>query len=117
MHKYGWFVVVPVVLVTGCATSLKSRLESELQTVNYQDGINANEASIIAHYYRLNNMKWYAFQDAVSDGDYWSFKLIHGRTYEPIDEPPLLIYKNAWSYKSAVIVGGKPLSPPEPPGR
>jgi hypothetical protein len=104
-------------LVAGCVTSLKSRLEDDLKKVNYQDGINAQEAGVIAHHYRLNNMKWYAFEEPVSDGDYWSFKLIHGRTYEPVDEPPMLIYKNAWSYKSAVIVGGKPPSPPEPPGR
>lgn len=117
MITRGWIWVVVVQLVTGCVTTLKSRLESDLQTVNYQDGINADEATIIANHYRLNNMKWYALENSASDGDYWSFNLIHGRTYEPVDEPPLLVYKNAWSYKSAVIVGGKPLKPPEPPGR
>jgi hypothetical protein len=102
-------------VLAGCVT-LKERLENDLRSVNYQDGVSPSEANVIAQHYRLNNMKWYAFEEAVSDGDYWSFKLIHGRTYEPVDEPPLLIYKNAWSYKSAVVVGGKPLNPPQPPG-
>jgi hypothetical protein len=103
--------------LTGCPASLKSRMEEELKTVDYQDGVNAREAGIIAHHYRLINMKWYALEDPVDDGDYWAFKLIHGRTYEPVDEPPLLVYKRAWSYKSAVLTGGKPNKPPAPPGQ
>lgn len=102
-------------ILVGC-TTLKQRLDNDLQTVNYRDGISPSEADIIAQHYRMHNMKWYAFEKPVSDGDYWSFKLLHGRTYEPVDEPPLLVYKNAWSYKSAVVLGGKPVTPPTPPG-
>jgi hypothetical protein len=115
MHR--WFTLLLCASLMGCPTSLKSRMEDDLKTVDYQDGVNAREANIIAHHYRRNNMKWYALEDPVDDGDYWAFGLINGRTYEPIDEPPLLVYKRAWSYKSAVLEGGKPNKPPEPPGR
>jgi hypothetical protein len=111
--RYG-IAVMLCVLLAGCGASLKGRLETDVQSVNYDDGVNMHEATILAHHYRLDNLKWYALEEPVDDGDYWSFKLINGRTYEPADEPPLLIYKKAWSYKSAILVGKKPAKPPEP---
>lgn len=99
-------------LLVACVTSLKARLASDLQTVDYADGVSMQEATILAHHYRLDNLKWYALDEPIDDGDYWSFALINGRNYEATDEPPLLIYKQAWSYKSAIMLGKKPAKPP-----
>jgi len=111
--RYGIAAIV-CVLLSGCGASLKGRLETDVQSVNYEDGVNMHEATILAHHYRLNNLKWYALEEPVDDGEYWSFNLINGRTYESADELPLLIYKKAWSYKSAIVIGKKPVKPPEP---
>ena len=111
--RYAMAVIVSM-LLTACGASLKARLENNLQTVDYTDGISMQEATALAHHYRLDNLKWYALDEPMDDADYWSFTLINGRTYEPTDEPPLLIYKKAWSYKSAILLGKKPAKPPEP---
>lgn len=107
-----WITPILLLSLTGCLTSLKSRLEKDVATVDYRDGVNMSEAKIIAQHYRLNNLKWVALDDPREDGDYWSFGLMHGRTYEPLDELPLLIFKKAWSYKSAVVIGKKPTTTP-----
>ena len=112
--RYRIVMVVSVLLAAGCGASLKGRLENELQSIDYTDGLNLREATTLAHHYRLNNLKWYALKAPIDDGEYWSFELINGRTYEPADEPPLLIYKKASSYKSAILIGKKPAKPPEP---
>jgi hypothetical protein len=114
--RYG-IVVMVCVLLAGCGASLKGLLETDVQSVNYEDGINMHEASILAHHYRLNNLKWYALEEPIDDGEYWSFNLTNGRTYEPTNELPLLIYKKAWSYKSAILLGKKPAKPAEPSKR
>lgn len=106
-----WITPIVLLSLTGCLTSLKDRLEKDVATVDYRDGVNMREAKIIAQHYRLNNLKWVALDDPREDGDYWSFALLHGRTYEPLDELPLLILKKAWSYKSAVVTGKKPTTP------
>lgn len=106
----GWFAVIAALLLAGCTISLKGRLEAELNAVDYRDGVNMREADVIAHHYRMNNLKWTALDSPNEDGDYWSFKLLHGRNYELLDELPLLIFKRAWSYKSAVILGKKPVT-------
>ena len=110
--RYGMVMLVSVLLAS-CGVSLKERLESDVQSINYEDGVNLREATILAHQYRLNNLKWYALEEPVDDGEYWSFNLVNGRTYESTDELPLLIYKNAWSYKSAIVIGKKPAKRPE----
>lgn len=111
--RYGMVLIMCMVLA-GCGASLKGRLETDVQSVDYEDGVNMREATILAHHYRLNNLKWYALEEPIDDGEYWSFNLVNDRTYESADEPPLLIYKNAWSYKSAIVVGKKPVKPTEP---
>ena len=110
--RYGMVMLV-CLLLASCGVTLKERLESDMQSINYEDGINMHEATILAHHYRLNNLKWYALEEPVDAGEYWSFSLVNGRTYESTDELPLLIYKNAWSYKSAIVIGKKPVTPRE----
>ena len=111
--RYGTVLVV-CMLLASCGVTLKGRLQTDVQSVDYEDGVNMREASILAHHYRLNNLKWYALEQPVDDGEYWSFSLTNGRTGEPTDELPLLIYKKAWSYKSAIVIGKKPTKLPEP---
>ena len=83
---------------------LQTRLKQNLNTVDYSDGVSKEEASVIAEYYRLNNLKWVDLVGPSDAGTYWSFKLTNGsgKGNEALESPPVLILKNAWSLKSAV---------------
>lgn len=81
---------------------LQNKIKQNLHKVDYSDGVNKEEATAIAEYYRLNNLKWVDLVGPSDAGNYWAFKLTNGQSNAALDSPPVLVLKNAWSLKSAV---------------
>lgn len=94
------FCGLSLLMLYGCST-LSGRLQENLARVDYADGVDMVEATYIAQYFRLNNLKWFALSGPSDSGDYWKFKVIQAGTGELLDIPPVLIHKRAYSLKSA----------------